>query len=676
MSNYVSFEDLENLDSINSQKPFFAIDLNNTDVVLTWLKQNLVKLKNENQTRLEKVKNNYLRYKGYQYFNTVYYPRDVLESQRRYTPQMVFPLISDAVDEKAARIMEFKPAITVLPIHDEERDKVDSKVAKMFLDHINNVQKLDIKFGQILKNSYTAGESFAWVKWNPDLGDVLPESKMLGQEVRQGDVDVVKKTAHHVFYERAESWEKVNYCFVIEYEYVEALKRDYPDKAADIKEDSDAKVFNYDKMEQVSMEGMCRKIHFYHRKTKYLPSGYEACFTNTCLLKNGPLSYDHGELPIVRMVDIQNDEELPGQSFIDKVKTIASNVNNSMNMIIKSLMLMGYPKWFIESGSIDEQSLNNDISIVKVKQGSMQPKLAQANPVSNDAVKIVQMLQEQFYRFSKSNSVVRGEPPAGVTASVAMQYLSESESKRLNTDVQQFNLFVREVFEKCLKVAGQFYRPDEARTMLLIGKDNRWETRPLDVSTLTKPYSILIQNTSGLSDSKAARIQQLIDLNQAFPNMLPSSQVLEMTGFAQSEKYKDIGSRAARAAEDENEQMSDGGNLCQPQEWEDHITHWKIHLQEIQSKGFKDKADPQIIENFHKHIMAHEMMMMEKAMINPLYQQALMPLVGFPIFMESPLPVNPVTPVEEQAQAMDQAAQQGQAPETPEETAMLDKMGL
>lgn len=639
---YVSFDELDNLESTDLSKPFFAIDYNNPDTVLTWLKQQLVFLKNENQKRLEKVKNNYLRYKGYQYFNTVYYPRDVLESQRRYTPQMVLPLISDAVDEKTARIMESKPNITVLPIHDETMDKVDAKIAKQFLDHITHAQSLDIKFMKTLKSSYIAGESFLWIKWNPDAGEILPEAQMMGEFLTMGDVDVVKKTAHQVFYERAESWDKVNYVFIVEYDYVEALKRDYPAEANKITEDADAKVFNFDKMEQVSMKGMCRKVHFYHKKTKHLPQGYEACFTMSALLKHGPLSYNHGELPIVRMVDIENDEELTGQSFIDKTKTIASNINNALNAVIKAFMLTGYPKWFVEAGSVDVQDLNNDISIVRTKAGARAPQLAQANPVSESQFKYIETLKRYFYEFAKSNSVVRGDPPTGVTASVALQYLSESESRRLNTDVQQFNFFVRKTYELILKTVAQYYKPDEERTILIMGKDNRWENKPLDPKTLSKNYSVLIQNTSGLSDSKAARTQQLIDLSQAFPEMLPQAQVLEMTGLAQSDKYQDIGSRAARAAEDENEQMSDGGALVEPMEWEHHVTHWRIHLQEMQAKGFKEKASPKIQDNFRKHVMAHEMLMIEKAMVNPLYQADLSKLEGFPIFMELPAPIPPM----------------------------------
>jgi hypothetical protein len=304
MSTITTFDELDQAESTTAKKPFFAIDLSSEDVVLNWFKDEMLFLKNINVTRMQKIKNNYLRYKGYQYLNSVYYPRDVLETQRKYTPQMVLPLISDAVDEKTARLMEYKKSIVVMPVSDEEKDKVDAKVAKKFLDYVDYNQKLDTKFRSIVKNSKITGESFAWIRWNPDLGEVLGEVKVLNKVeisnenphptelIRQGDIEVLKKTAHWVMYERAESWDKVNYCFVIELDYVEALKMDYPDKADKIREDSDAKMFDYDKMEDYHLPGTCKKIHFYHRRTKYLPQGYEACFTASALLKTGPLSYE------------------------------------------------------------------------------------------------------------------------------------------------------------------------------------------------------------------------------------------------------------------------------------------------------------------------------------------------------------------------------------------------
>lgn len=645
----ITFDDLENMSAIQTDKPFFAINLDNDDEVLTWLKAELMNLRNSSTTRLEKAKNNYLRYKGLQYFNAVYIPRDVLETQKKYTPQMVMPLISDFIDEKVSRIMELKPEVTTLPVHDEQQDKIDAKVAKKFLKHVDKAQGMDRKYQKTLRNSQVTGESYLWTRWNPDLGEKIKDLKMVKAEdgldiptaLFQGDVEVLNKTVNWCFIENAESWEKVNHCFVIELDYVEAMKLDYPDAAGKITSDMETQVFDFDNMETVDLKGMCRKIHFYHRATKYMPDGYEACFTLNTLLKKGALDQCYGgDLPIVRLAAIENDEELHGQSVIDKVRGIASNINNVANMITKMIMLTGNAKWFIEAGSVDKQSLNNDINIVETKAGARAPVLAQANPVGSALFEYIDKLTGWFYKFSKSNSVVRGEPPPGVTAGVALQYVSESESRRLTTDVAAFNEMVRATNEKILKICGKKYRKDEPRTMLLLGKDNRWENTPLDLNAISKEYSVQLQSTSGLSDSKAVRIQQVIDLETARPGILPQEQFIEMTGLGQADKAYDVASVAARASEDENEQMQDNGVMIEPQPYEDHITHWKIHVQSIQPTGFKQKASPEIQDCMHTHILTHEMMMIDAAMENPNYKALLGTLQGFPMF--AMLPIDPM----------------------------------
>lgn len=654
------------MSNVSQQKPFFAIDLTNEATVLNWLKDELKALQNNSTNRLEKAKNNYLRFKGLQYFNAVYYPRDVLETQKKYTPQLVLPLISDFIDEKVARIMEVKPMVQALPAHDETADKVDAKVANKFLKHVAYAQKLDHKYQKLLRNSQVAGESFLWTRWNPDLGEPVAIGKtqetqdgvQVNSGVFQGDVEVVHKTVHNVFYENAESWEKVNYVFIIEMDYVEALKLDYPDKASSIQEDADAKMFDYDNMEAKHLKGMCRKIHFYHKKTKYLPEGYEACFTINTLLKNGPLSYKHGELPIDRLIAVENDEELHGQSSIDKVRGIASNINNLLNSMVKMFMLAGHAKWFIQAGSVDKQQLNNDVNIVEFKAGAQPPVLAQANPVGQSHFAFVDKFVEWFYKFAKSNSVIQGNPPPGVTAGVALQYVSESESRRLTTDVANFNAAVISVNDKILKTCAQFYRPTDQRTIMMLGKDNRWEMEPLNIEALGKDYSVVNQNISGLSDSKAVRIQQVVDLSDKYPDLLPREQVIEMTGLAQGEKAYDVASVAARAAEDENEKIFDTAAIIEPEEYEDLITHWRIHTQAIQPLGFKEKASPEVKEAAYNHLLATETMMIMRAEKNPLYMESLKMLVGFPMLADMPLmaPPPPIMPGELPPEVMPQEA--------------------
>ena len=646
---FTTFQDLENASAVSPNRPFFAIDLTNDDEVLNWLKNELVSIKNRSTTRLEKAKNNYLRYKGLQYFNAVYYPRDVLETQKKYTPQLVLPLISDYIDDRVSLLMEKKPFVTPIPHDDETKDKVDAKVAKKFLKHIEHKEKLDRKFQKLIRNSKVTGESFVWTRWNPDLGEPVKiklnktqDGQNVAEGLFQGDVECLNKTVNSVFYQQAESWEKVDYCFVEEFDYIEALKMDYPDKAGSIQQDTDHKVFNYDTMEEVDFKGMTRKIHFYHKKTKYLPEGFEACFVVNCaLLKKGPLSYKHGQLPIDRLIDVENDEEVAGQSSIDKVRGIASNANNVLNAMVKMFMLAGFSKWFVEGGSIDPKQLNNDVNIVTLKPGSKSPVLAQANPVGQGHFEFVDKMIGWFYKFAKSNSIIQGEPPAGVTAGVALQYVSESENRRTSTEVANFQQAVRSVYEKALSVCGQYYRPDDERTLLLLGKDGKWEREPLDLESIAKPYSIEIQSTTNLSDSKAVMIQQVIDLGDKYPDLLPREQIIEMTGLAQADKAYDVASVAARSAEDENEKMQDTGVLIEPEEFEDHLTHWRIHMQSIQPMGFKQNADEAVKQAMYDHIAATEFLMMQQAAKNPMYQEALKTLIGFPAFMPLPL-VEPI----------------------------------
>lgn len=639
----ITFEDLEQAERIDYQKPFWAMDLSNDDVVITWLKAEYNRIKNDNSDRYEKAKNNYLRYKGFQYFNTVYQPRDVLESGKKYSPQMVIPLISDAVDEKVARLMELKPFVEPIPRHDETSDKKDTRMAKSFLSYVDYTQKLDQKFTKVLKSSKIGGESFLWIRWNPDLGENMPEAKMANKFVPMGDLEIVHKTLFNIKYPKLPSWEMTPYVYIEEFVPTEALKRDYPEHADKITQDTDCKMFDYSTMSEIELKGYTRKVYFYYKNDKYLPQGYEAIYANSVLLKKGDNPYAHGGFPLERIVDIENDEENSGQSFIDKVKSIAAQGNNVMNAMIKMLMLAGYAKWFVEEGSVDEDHLNNDINIVKVKRGADKPILAQSNPVGEAHFKIFDLFENLFYKMSKSNSVIRGEPPPGVTAGVALQYVSESESRRLSSDVQTLNQFVINVYDKALQTAGQFYGKDEKRKMMILGKDNKWETIGLDVSSIAKPYAIVLKSVSGLSDSKAVRIQQTLDMEDRFPGMVPREQVAEITGFAQGgEKFLDIAGRAARAAEDENEYMQETGQQIEPVEWEDLITHWKIHVQAVQPLDFKMKAPQEVQKTMYNHILATEMMMMDHARKNPTFNQLLLALPGFPMLMEPETPPAPI----------------------------------
>lgn len=644
MQSGITFDDLENGSGHDglAKKAFFELDLSNETDVLTWLNEELTALKSNAWQDLERTKNNYLRYKGIQYQNQVYVPRDVLETKKRYQPQMVVPFIRDAVDEKVSKLLEYKPTIYPMPTHDETKDKNDSKIAKRFIQHIDYTKNTDGLFRKYVRNTKIGGQSYMWVSWNPDLGDVLPASKELegmvpkaekvAGIVMQGDVQIKNKTKFFVFHPKME-WPDVDYCFVIEWEDVAKIKHDYPAKASDVVTEDKETYFDFESLSEKTTQNQCRKIYFYHKRTKYLPEGFEACFVKGALLKNGILSYDHGELPIVPMMDQENPDESMGESFIDHVRGLAASINNFINSGIKAMMLASHPKWFVQSGSIDEQQLNNDVGIVKVKSGTANPVLAQANPTSSQLAPWIETLKGLFYQMSKSNSIARGDLPEGVTAFVALQYVSESENRRTTTEVSLTHEAIRKTYDLILKTCGQFYKPNDKRTMQIMGKDGRWTLENYDVEAIAKPYNLILQNASGLPESKALRTQFIIDMNNSRPDLLPDQQVVEMLGIGQTEKYMDLASAAARAAEDEQELMLDGKGMIPPTEYEDSITHWRTHTMAIQEVNFKIKATPEVQQTIKDHILGTEYIMAEQAKVSPQYAAKLLMLPQFPMFL-------------------------------------------
>lgn len=634
--------------SNENKKAFFTLDHNNEEALLTWLKAELVKIKELTRDQRQEIKNNYARYKGIQYREQLYIPRDMQQKRLRYMPQMVIPYVSDVIEEKTARLMEEKRSIAVVPVHDQEQDKVDAKIAKRFLQHIEYKEKLDDKFRALVKSSKIAGESFLFTLWDPDAGEQINKELKPVQAsnknyiigaVYQGDVKICLESALNVFCQQEyKRWEQVEYIFLVEYEQTDKLKAKYPRSKDKIKS-AQYNIYDFQKMEEVSVEGMTEKITFWHKKTQYMPDGYECCFVDGAILKKGPIPYDHGDLPCERLTDVDNENELAGEALLKKTKALASQANNLNNMIIKQQMLCAHPKWMIDAASVDEQALGNDVSIVKLKPGSRQPTLAQSNPVSPQVFEYREALKKEFYDMSKSNSVVRGEPPPGVTAFVAMQFVSESENRRLSSDVAKINTVVRNTYDKVLKICAQFYKPTDKRTMQILGENNLWEIKSYKPETLKKEFAIFLQNSSALPESKSVRTQYILDMAKTFPDLFSQEQLVEMLGFSQAAKFVDLASLAARAAEKENEMMLEGQEPPLPVPHELHIVHWKAHIQFVQDINFKLRAPPEIQRVFIDHIRATEYLMFQQAIKSSGYAQMIaQQCPQFPMYFTPPQP--------------------------------------
>lgn len=636
MNNAVTFEDLENINVQNNSKSFASLDLSSDSDLLNWLTAEIEHIKSCNRDRFEKIKNNILRCKNITYLNQLTNEGRYEYGKKKatYTPNISMPYLRDIVDEKTARLMELKPSVTIVPLHNEESDKASAKVAKRFIKHIERQENLESKLMSLVQGSKIMGEKFMVIRWNPDKGAIVGVGE---NQVFLGDVDLPLASPFELFVEESEKYEDAKHAFFFEYCDTDEMRLDYPECASSINSESRSSFYDFNDMSEKTLRNKSLKITFWHKKTKHVPSGFECTFVINKILAKGALKYDHGQLPLVRLPDVLNENELHGEAQIEFVRGIASQINNMNNMATKQTNLAAHPKWFVDAGSVDDSALGNDIGIVKVKAGASRPVLAQSNPVSPQVFQQIQDLEQKFYKLGKSNSVVQGAPPAGVTAFVALQYVSESESRRLTPEVINLKTATREIYSLILKTAAQFYKSNDKRTLMILGPEGKWDTESLDPVQLRGPFAVEIQDASTLPDSKAARTQYLIDLSAQFPEQFEKEQLMEMLGFTQSERFVDEVQRASISAESENESMLEGTLIAEPESYELHIVHWKSHTKIIQDVNFKTKTPIKVQNAMLEHIGVTEMLMLEAAEKNPLYAQKLALLTQFPLVYEGPL---------------------------------------
>ena len=112
--------------------------------------------------------------------------------------------------------------------------------------------------------------------------------------------------------------------------------------------------------------------------------------------------------------------------------------------------------------------------------------------------------------------------------------------------------------------------------------------------------------------------------------MVDDEQVADMLDFGQSDKWYDEATAAVRAAERENEAIMEG-DAREPEIYEYHLQHWRVHVTEIQKPGFYN-LPKDVQERLKDHVLGHEMHMMTISKKNPTYLERLQVLPQFPLF--------------------------------------------
>lgn len=606
--------------------------------------------------------------------------------------------LRDVTDSAVARLATFKPAATVIPNHSSEfSDKAKAKVTKAWLDSYGYEYNIDSLRRRVQLHAFIFGESYVHVCWDETKGELIKEignSEKMGKAIkitdengeehsvsraeRIGDVGLSLILPFKIYLEPVSSSEfcDVNWLIQEDEGYVTDLKLEYPDKKSKIKPSGESANFKHALLEDKDKEKV--KVYtLWHRQTRELPNGLKIKFTPDVVLETGDLPYSHGRLPFVRLTALDVPGELNGMSPYLDLKSLQESINNLYSVMIRDRSLAA-PKLMIPAGTVDSnQNATNRPGVIQYK-GGVPPTWSVPNLVSSDITVMIDRLERTFEKLSNSLGTRRGDSLPNVEAFKAFGFFEEQATKRDSTQIAKHRTFLEDLYKQILWVAGDFYSNDDERMIKIIGKHNRYLLKSFDVEDLTKSYDIRVQNTSSLPDSKGQRIQTVIELNQAFPDLFTKEKIADMLDLSTPDAFFDQATAAINAAEQENEEMLAGTEVREPQAFEDLLLHWETHFKQFSDPTVKETLpeDPQevnllldtaingpvdldvIIDNPYeddeqtlspaillaKHLHITEGLIFERALKNPTFAKSLLDksFAMFPVFFEMPLTVSEI----------------------------------
>ncbi len=656
-------------------RPLWTIqDMKDKDEVLKWMKSARLACEEFYQGVFQVQMDNLLIYKGIQWLNQDKTSNRFLDRNggaTRKSPKVVINDISDYVEQWVSRLTRYKPAVSINPTNNEWSDVQDAKVSKHVLDHIWYERRVDPFFQELIRQAKIFGESYMWVTWNPQLGDLHPDSVearktqqrvalrnaageevmdaegkpiLIDKAVRIGDVDYTIQAPWHVWDMPCRNRQNIDWSIRWYVEDIEVLKAKYPESAKDIKGNDSTNIFETYRLDVGKLKNEVVVYELFHRGTEFLDKGRYIKCTEDALLESTDLPYNHGQIPYVRFSDIDIPDDIRGMSFIQNVFPIAFQKNALYSLIYKSAVLTAHPKWIAPDGAVEVQQLADQSTVVSY-QGGVPPQLVNTGSIPMELFTHIKALDEAENKLAGIYGMSRGEVPAGVRAGAALRVLEEQEDKRAYILNTKFYAVVVDVARMTLAVAGDYYDDSDGRMARVVGKGNSYLIKSFNSANLSKSYDIRIQNTSALSQSPSGRIQDIIDLSQLQLNgeegqgIFTKQEVVDFLDLEANEKMKDIATEAVRCAESENQDILEGLEVEEPFKAEDLIAHWRVHRRPMQSRTYKSLVPQERRDALEIHLLATEYLMIEKARLNPAFAAKLSLESDFPCLFEMPDPM-------------------------------------
>jgi hypothetical protein len=192
-------------------------------------------------------------------------------------------------------------------------------------------------------------------------------------------------------------------------------------------------------------------------KKKY-PNGRKLVIASGLKLSDGPLPFEHGEIPFCKYVNYILPREFYGISEVEQLESPQRAFNKILNAQLEIMNLMGNPVWIIDQTSgVDPDKLVNRTGLVVEKEPGSEVRREVGVQLSPAALSLADRLETWFNNVAGTQDVSRGEAPSSVTAASAIEALQQAARTRIRQKQRNLDMFIRDLGRQYVGVVLEKY---------------------------------------------------------------------------------------------------------------------------------------------------------------------------------------------------------------------------
>lgn len=260
------------------------------------------------------------------------------------------------------------------------------------------------------------------------------------------------------------------------------------------------------------------------QKLKY-PNGRKIVVAGGVLCEDGPMEFDDGQIPAIKLVNYVLPREFWGMGEIEQLEGPQKTLNKLVSFSLDVMTLMGNPIWVVDDTSgIDTDNLFNKPGLIVEKQAGSEVRREPGVTLQPFVMELTEKFKGWIDDISGQTDLSRGAEPSGVTAASAIEDLQQAQQTRLRLKARNMDAFLQKFGKMYLNRVFQYY--SVPRIVRVSGDDGAGQFFHFHVEVLEsdpktgEPYV----DSNGLPMPK--KVANVTTTNQAG---IPSTKQYEMT---------------------------------------------------------------------------------------------------------------------------------------------------